>query len=68
MATNESPTQIPKPERPLKILTLDGGGLQAISTLVILDSLLDSIAETNATNIKVSLDSALILPLIRGDC
>jgi hypothetical protein len=35
------------PAKPLKILTLNGGGLQAISTLVILDKLLTSIAEKN---------------------
>ncbi|KAE8445383.1 hypothetical protein EG329_013506 [Mollisiaceae sp. DMI_Dod_QoI] len=35
------------PEKPLKILTIDGGGLQAISSLLILDKLLDSIANTN---------------------
>jgi len=35
------------PPKPLKILTLDGGGLQAISTLLILDKLLDTIAKTN---------------------
>jgi hypothetical protein len=33
--------------KPLKILTIDGGGLQAISTLLILDKLLDAIAENN---------------------
>ena len=36
-----------KPEKPLKILTIDGGGLQAISTLLILDKLLDTIAKAN---------------------
>ena len=35
------------PEKPLKILTIDGGGLQAISTLLILDKLLNSIAAVN---------------------
>jgi hypothetical protein len=35
------------PEKPLKILTIDGGGLQAISSLLILDKLLDAIAKTN---------------------
>ena len=35
------------PEKPLKILTIDGGGLQAISSLLILDKLLDNIAKTN---------------------
>ncbi|XMA15056.1 hypothetical protein WAI453_007847 [Rhynchosporium graminicola] len=39
--------KITPPEKPLKILTIDGGGLQAISTLLILDELLDSIAKTN---------------------
>lgn len=36
-----------KPSKPLKILTIDGGGLQAISTLLILDKLLDTIAQNN---------------------
>lgn len=35
--------------KPLKILTLDGGGLQAIATLLILDELLDAIATQNGT-------------------
>ncbi|KAL8784578.1 MAG: hypothetical protein Q9195_009003 [Heterodermia aff. obscurata] len=39
--------QLPKPEKPLKILTIDGGGLQGISTLLILDKLLDAIARHN---------------------
>ena len=38
---------LPKPEKPLKILTIDGGGLQGISTLLILDKLLDAIARNN---------------------
>ena len=33
--------------KPLKLLTIDGGGLQAISTLLILDKLLDTIAKHN---------------------
>ncbi|CAF9935888.1 hypothetical protein IMSHALPRED_010378 [Imshaugia aleurites] len=33
------------PSQPLKILTLDGGGLQAISTLLILNKLLEKIAQ-----------------------
>ena len=37
----------PKPPKPLKILTIDGGGLQAITTLLILDKLLDTIAKNN---------------------
>lgn len=42
-----------KPKKPLKILTIDGGGLQAISTLLILDKLLDTIAKTNkAPNLR----------------
>jgi hypothetical protein len=36
-----------RPVKPLKILTIDGGGLQAISTLLILDKLLDAIAKNN---------------------
>jgi len=35
------------PMKPLKILTIDGGGLQAISSLLILDDLLNSIAKNN---------------------
>ncbi|MCJ1245852.1 hypothetical protein MMC30_003056 [Trapelia coarctata] len=38
---------LPKPPKPLKVLTIDGGGLQAISTLLILDKLLDTIATRN---------------------
>ncbi|CAF9933917.1 MAG: hypothetical protein ALECFALPRED_005790 [Alectoria fallacina] len=34
-----------RPTKPLKILTLDGGGLQAISTLTILNKVLERIAE-----------------------
>ena len=40
------------PSRPLKILTIDGGGLQAISTLLILDQLLDTIKEQNGAAVK----------------
>lgn len=36
-----------KPKKPLKILTIDGGGLQGISTLLILDKLLGAIARNN---------------------
>ena len=39
--------KLPKPEKPLKILTIDGGGLQGISTLLILDKLLSAIARKN---------------------
>src|SRR6186713_744605 len=38
---------LPTPDRPLKILTIDGGGLQAISTLLILDQVLNTIKEQN---------------------
>ncbi|MCJ1424733.1 hypothetical protein MMC29_002621 [Sticta canariensis] len=38
---------LPKPEKPLKILTIDGGGLQGISTLLILNELLKEIARNN---------------------
>lgn len=38
---------LPKPAKPLKILTIDGGGLQGISTLLILDNLLNAIAGDN---------------------
>jgi hypothetical protein len=41
-----------KPEKPLKILTIDGGGLQAISNLVILNKLLDAIASNNKAKVK----------------
>ena len=39
-------------EKPLKILTLDGGGLQAISTLFILNELLETIAKQNGSPYK----------------
>lgn len=39
--------KLPKPGKPLKILTIDGGGLQGISTLLILDKLLSAIARNN---------------------
>ncbi|KAL9608109.1 MAG: hypothetical protein Q9167_007033 [Letrouitia subvulpina] len=39
--------KLPRPEKPLKILTIDGGGLQGISTLLILDKLLNAIARNN---------------------
>ena len=38
---------LPKPKKPLKILTIDGGGLQGISTLLILDQLLNAVARNN---------------------
>lgn len=38
---------LPKPTKPLKILTIDGGGLQGISTLLILDELLNAIARNS---------------------
>ncbi|KAL9606102.1 MAG: hypothetical protein Q9179_000728 [Wetmoreana sp. 5 TL-2023] len=38
---------LPKPEKPLKILTIDGGGLRGISSLLILDKLLKQIAQSN---------------------
>lgn len=42
--------QLPKPTKPLKILTIDGGGLQGISTLLILDKLLNAIAQNNGVS------------------
>jgi hypothetical protein len=36
--------------KPLKLLTLDGGGLQAISTLLILDKILNAIAHKNGVS------------------
>lgn len=39
--------KLPKPTKPLKILTIDSGGLQGISTLLILDKLLNAIARNN---------------------
>jgi len=39
--------KLPKPTKPLKILTIDGGGLQGISSLLILDKLLNAIAPSN---------------------
>ena len=41
------PLPVPGQKKPLKILTIDGGGLQAISTLLILDELLSAIAKNN---------------------
>lgn len=38
---------LPKPTKPLRILTIDGGGLQGVSTLLILDKLLSAIARKN---------------------
>ena len=40
---------LPKPTKPLKILTIDGGGLQGISTLLILHKLLNAIALNNGS-------------------
>ena len=37
---------LPKPPRPLNLLTIDGGGLQGISSLLILDELLKTIARS----------------------
>ena len=39
--------KLPKPTKPLRILTIDGGGLQGISPLLILDKLLGAIARNN---------------------
>ena len=36
-----------RPSKPLNILTLDGGGLQAVSTLLILNKVLEKIAKEN---------------------
>ena len=42
------PTSDPtKASKPLKILTIDGGGLQGVSTLLILNEVLDTIAKQN---------------------
>ena len=38
---------LPKPAKPLNILTIDGGGLQGISTLLVLDKLLSAIARNS---------------------
>ncbi|MCJ1360129.1 MAG: hypothetical protein MMC33_010132 [Icmadophila ericetorum] len=40
------------PRKPLKILTIDGGGLQGISTLLILSKVLDAIAAKDGTQAK----------------
>ena len=40
-------SHLPQPPKPLKVLTIDGGGLQAVSTLIILDKLLENIARQN---------------------
>lgn len=50
MSTTTSPTM--DDIRPLKILTLDGGGLQALSTLSILSKLCDGIASNKGTDRK----------------
>ncbi|MCJ1379864.1 hypothetical protein MMC17_002967 [Xylographa soralifera] len=47
MLSSPNVALLSQPLKPLKILTIDGGGLQAISTLVILDTLLDTIARVN---------------------
>lgn len=39
--------KLPKPKKPLNLLTIDGGGIQGISTLFILDKLLGAIAQNN---------------------
>jgi hypothetical protein len=44
---DEPPQTKSEDSKPLKILTIDGGGLQAISTLLILDRLLETIATSN---------------------
>jgi Patatin-like phospholipase len=41
---------VSNPSKPLKILTIDGGGLQAISSLLILDELLSTIAKNNGVH------------------
>ena len=41
---------LPKPSKPLKILTIDGGGLQGIASLLILDKLLTLIARNNGVD------------------
>ena len=38
---------LPKPPKPLKILTIDGGGIRGISSLLILEELLRAIARNN---------------------
>ena len=38
---------LPKPNEPLRILTIDGGGLKAKSTILTLDKLLNAIAQNN---------------------
>ena len=47
-----SSTLLDRPTKPLKILTLDGCGLQAISALLILDKLLSSIQSENNAPVK----------------
>ena len=39
-----------KPQKPLKILTIDGGGLQGLASLLILDKLLNAIAKNNGVS------------------
>jgi hypothetical protein len=45
-------TPLPIPSKPLRILTIDGAGLQAISILLILDKVLSTIAKTNGLHRK----------------
>lgn len=40
----------PKPAEPLRILTIDGGGLQAISSLLILGKLIKTFAQSSGTS------------------
>ena len=43
-------SKLPKPAKPLRILTIDGGGLQGILTLLVLDKLLSAIALNNGVD------------------
>lgn len=49
MATKDEKQFLPRPDRPLKILTIDGGGLQAIATLLILDKVMDKVASKDVS-------------------
>lgn len=48
MASSNKPSNAAEGPKPLKILTIDGGGLQAVSTLLILNKVLEKIGEQHS--------------------
>ena len=48
MATSNKTSNPPGAPKPLKILTIDGGGLQAVSTLLILNKVLETIGKLHS--------------------